>query len=937
MSFAYWRKSDFQVHTPRDPNWQGARPLGLGDDVDGSPATKADVDASRTKWAEDFVEECVARGLEAVAITDHHEMVMFPYVEAAIASRRQSQPEFDLWLFPGMELTCRHGIQCLIIFDAELSHEWRREAQSRLGIAVAGLNEDARQGPPVTQLPHDYPQISGILNVVPELKGRFIVLPNVSDGGQFTAVTRAAHADFREMSYVGGYVDRGQNLDTLGARARRRLSGNDPNWGSRFIYPLPTSDARDAAYTHLGSNDCWIKLAAPTAEAIRQAFLGHQSRISIDKPNISNLAVKSISINGSGILSDGTINFSPELNSTIGGRGSGKSTLLEYLAFGLGRSCRDIERPEYSGTERLSGLVLDTLISSGAAIELAVMQDNATFYIRRSGATSYVPKVTYPDGSSQELSIKELRSLFPAVVYSQGELSEIGKHAGQGAQLSDLLQFVEPQFKREDERLNTAIDQAKLSVRKAVQELSGAWSQEAQLNKLKTARSSLEQRIAALQKTLPVLPEEDREHIARYESLAEFDGRRKLAENQAQSVMDDLTALWQTSQQPVELNSTLPEAAGFQAAYEKFNAEFAEGIEELGKKLAVDRDAIVSAGLSVSGPLANAKAERDKVLEKLTAHRSVTAQITKLQDELKDIVTQLGELSATRVSSESKFDDLRVGIEALKAAVAERATRVQAWAKKIEELSGNRIEAQLNPDKDWSEIIDAVDVLAAKTGSQSDTRHQRTLDKLEEDGPWPFLDALRSDSLAALRWKQISSSGGTEQPTCDTLRLAIGATDRMISSFLDLVDLARVEAVATAVPKPEITLYYCDDDRKIAFEKASEGQRAAALLFMLLEQPGGPLIVDQPEGDLDNKIVSELAEKLHTAKQRRQIFFASHNANIVVNGSSELVLGMDVTSDARRAVACAGAIDKDEVCQKITETMEGGEKAFRDRKDKYGY
>jgi type III restriction enzyme len=65
--------------------------------------------------------------------------------------------------------------------------------------------------------------------------------------------------------------------------------------------------------------------------------------------------------------------------------------------------------------------------------------------------------------------------------------------------------------------------------------------------------------------------------------------------------------------------------------------------------------------------------------------------------------------------------------------------------------------------------------------------------------------------------------------------------------------------------------------------------------------------------------------------------FASHNANIVVNGSSELVACMDVTSDAKRDVACAGAIDQPDVCLKITETMEGGEKAFRDRKDKYGY
>ena len=106
---------------------------------------------------------------------------------------------------------------------------------------------------------------------------------------------------------------------------------------------------------------------------------------------------------------------------------------------------------------------------------------------------------------------------------------------------------------------------------------------------------------------------------------------------------------------------------------------------------------------------------------------------------------------------------------------------------------------------------------------------------------------------------------------------------------------------------------------------------------MLLEQPGGPLIIDQPEGDLDNKIITDLTEKLHGAKQRRQLIFASHNANIVVNGASELVTYLDIDSSGERKVACAGAIDAREICDVITSTMEGGEKAFKDRQDKYGY
>ena len=652
---------------------------------------------------------------------------------------------------------------------------------------------------------------------------------------------------------------------------------------------------------------------------------------------MTTLAVHSVTVSGSTILEDSTLRVSPELNSFIGGRGSGKSTLLEYIAFGLGRSCSDIEKSDYSGTRRLAGLISDTLTAAGATLELAIVQDGANFYIRRSGANAYQPRITYPDGSSQELSLKELRSLFPAVVYSQGELSEIGKQAGKRAQLSDLLQFVEPEFKREDERLNGDIEAAKLAVRQAIQQLSSAWSQQAQLHKLSTSKSSLEQRIAALQKTLPQLSEADQQIVARHESLAEFDARSQQAAKQVGAVMEELGELWRTARQPVDLTSSIPEAASLQSAYSNFNTAFAAGVETLGQELATHRDTVAAAGTQITSALGEAKAARDRVMEKLTEHRSVTSQVSNLQSELQGILVQIGELQVVCASPEEKFEELQTATAALKAAVSLRAERTKAWAAKIEALSGNRIEAQLNADGDWSEIHDAMEMVSAKTGSQEATRNRNIDERINSEGVWALLDAVRAECLAALRWKQVSRSGSGDKPTCEALGHAIGATERMLGSCIELIDLSRVEAIVTAAPKPDITLSCCDGDRKISFEKASEGQRAAALLFMLLEQPGGPLIVDQPEGDLDNKIVAELADKLHSAKQKRQIFFASHNANIVVNGSSELVTCMGVTTEAKRAVSCHGAIDRTDVCDTITETMEGGEKAFLERKAKYGF
>jgi predicted ATPase len=61
----------------------------------------------------------------------------------------------------------------------------------------------------------------------------------------------------------------------------------------------------------------------------------------------------------------------------------------------------------------------------------------------------------------------------------------------------------------------------------------------------------------------------------------------------------------------------------------------------------------------------------------------------------------------------------------------------------------------------------------------------------------------------------------------------------------------------------------------------------------LLNQPGPPLLIDQPEEDLDNPVMQEIVEQLWNAKQKRQIIFVSHNANLVVNGDAELVAWCD--------------------------------------------
>jgi chromosome segregation protein len=136
---------------------------------------------------------------------------------------------------------------------------------------------------------------------------------------------------------------------------------------------------------------------------------------------------------------------------------------------------------------------------------------------------------------------------------------------------------------------------------------------------------------------------------------------------------------------------------------------------------------------------------------------------------------------------------------------------------------------------------------------------------------------------------------------------------------------------------------YCTNKAKaeyIAFPDASAGQQATALLTVLLNQRGAPLIIDQPEDDIDSKMVKEIVEQVWKAKSKRQLIFSSHSANFVVNGDAELVVCCDYKKAGDRTrgmIKAVGAIDNKQIKEEIILVTEGGRGAFKLRMDQYGF
>ena len=119
-------------------------------------------------------------------------------------------------------------------------------------------------------------------------------------------------------------------------------------------------------------------------------------------------------------------------------------------------------------------------------------------------------------------------------------------------------------------------------------------------------------------------------------------------------------------------------------------------------------------------------------------------------------------------------------------------------------------------------------------------------------------------------------------------------------------------------------------------DNLSMGERAIVLLKILLSLDDKPLLIDQPEEHLDNRFIfNELVPAFRSAKKKRQVLIATHNANLVVNTDAEQIIVAEPDNGLIK-YSC-GAIEDLNIRDKITQLLEGGELAFKKREEKYGY
>jgi predicted ATPase len=138
---------------------------------------------------------------------------------------------------------------------------------------------------------------------------------------------------------------------------------------------------------------------------------------------------------------------------------------------------------------------------------------------------------------------------------------------------------------------------------------------------------------------------------------------------------------------------------------------------------------------------------------------------------------------------------------------------------------------------------------------------------------------------------------------------------------------------------PEIRLNDRPSDPASACRPLSElspGQRCSAILPVLLLSGDTPLIIDQPEENLDNRLIRQvIVNILASMKLRRQVIVATHNPNLPVLGDAEQCVVLQASGRDEATVLATGVLDSPQVASFITEIMEGGREAFQYRQSVY--
>ena len=840
-----------------------------------------------------IIEACRANGVEAIAVTDHYRVSdSVGLVNTARAA--------GVFVFGGFEAASDDGVHFLCLYDPD-----KDSSLERL-IGQLGVHDHTMLSP------NGDKNCLKLLQCVREQGGITVAAHVAADNGLLATLKGQPRMnawkspDLYACALPGPASDAPQNMRPI-------LENEDPaHWRERRVAVINASDVNSPQDIADPRSSCFIKMSALSVEGLRQAFLDPESRIRLHSDPLPEPHTEIVAMHWDGGFLDGArIHFNGNLNVLVGGRGTGKSTVLESLRYALA-----IDPLGEEATKAHQG-VLKYVLKSGTKVSLLVRSHHPAkhdYTIERTVPNPAVVK----DERGEVLNLSP-RDVVPGVeVFGQHEISELTKSREKQTLL--LERFVE----RDP---NAGAQKAKLRL---------------ELERSRGRIADVQREIKLIEERLGLLPGlEETQKRFQDAGLEE-----RLKEKSLLVREERILATIQERLQPVlalrqELAGLLPIDTAFLSAKAldglPNSAILGEGAVILQKvtdqlqAIAGQVDKILAVADTESAALRARWDERKQAVE--TTYQMLLRELQKSKIDGEEFIRlrrQIEELRPLREKKEVLTRDLATHQTNRRNLLDERFNLQSAEYRALEKAA-KRVSRKLQGK---------VRTMVTMAGNRE------PLEKLLRDEVGgnlaSMLERLKSrDSLSLLDFSQRCREG--KDSLVANYNLPPAAAERIAQATPDVfMKIEELELPATT--KLELnTSAEGEAETWQTIEALSTGQKATAVLLLLLLESEAPLVVDQPEDDLDNRFITEgVVPTMKDEKRKRQFIFSTHNANIPVLGDAELIIGLStgIQNDAVQGQISErhmGSIDMQPVREMVEEILEGGRTAFELRRLKYGF
>ncbi len=923
-------------------------------------------DPSETKYKteEEFSREILKINLDLAVISDHIKCGLACHLSSVASTK-------GICILPGMEISLRfpppqdaNKLHLLVIFPEGHSPEKITK------IIPPGLpDESSRTGKET--FPKD---LKEFVDSVHECGGICIAAHVDSNNG--------LRKNFRQLGEDGIVFHAPE--ETLDSEQEKKISEDFKEWllnsGLNAIEVSKTEDKihyrwvsemndRKVSVATVLRNDAhrieeidistkinYIKMAKVCYDDLKLALAFPLTRIRFhddlpDTPCPRILGMEIIGAEDQGFFNELKIAFSDNLTCLIGPRGSGKSTIIESIryTFGLNKYLKDLKNASKELAGKATDLQKATL--SNCMIRIAYFDKNGQIYILETAYDHKQDFTTKVYGINGEvIEVQDIEDNFPLRLFGWSEIETLGREA---SRQRDLLDQMIPGFKGDTQSRTET--RAKLSFNKAEIDSSLLL-----LNNILNKDNEKIRKYKEYKADFDILNKTDIQNIFKEIDIVKVKiaALAKLKLN-LQQYLNETSKLIQINIlediDDIILKCNYQEIVNSWWNDEEQKPKYLNGQKEINGKVSeiiVTLETLIGETEAATIQYTDELHEKEKSLREEIGEEDVTTLIgAERRTIAKERLEEVEELRREYFDELSRFNVLLGEWKGIASELSDIQKSISDKRNKRKEEIGEQLNRFSNPGMkisilfsegyDRKEFVKHLLEKGILTGSlhgqwKANMWPQRIAFTCT---PVEMADNLLDSSKDSSKFVKSVNMGtykiDVDQEIADKLISTLHPFGEDTDAEVPIIDKSKIDKIL-AIAEVE-----WDDVESILLndkpvESCSPGQRSSAMLPLIALVEDIPLIIDQPEDNLDNRLVGKmLVDIIAGLKEHRQIIVSTHNPNIVVSGDAEQVIVLNAESDTRGKLDYSGSIDNDMIVKSIIDLMEGGEEAFINRSRRY--